>query len=270
MVERNHAPRNAGGVKWDPRKYIEFADYRNRPFFDLTGRIAAEAPRIVADLGCGAGNLTAVLAARWPGAQVLGLDSSPDMAARARADHEAPNLRFETGDISGWEPSAGVDVVVSNAALQWVPGHRDLMRRWLRLLPFGAWLAVQVPGNFRSPSHVLMRELAESDRWRDRLAGVLRHAGAVGEPADYLRLLLDAGCAAEAWETTYLHQLSGPDPVLEWVRGTGLRPVLEALAPDEAAEFEGAYRKALQEAYPATEHGTVFPFRRIFCVGRKL
>ncbi|MDQ6740422.1 MAG: methyltransferase domain-containing protein, partial [Actinomycetota bacterium] len=213
---------------WDPRQYVRFGDYRDRAFYDLTARIGAQQPRRVVDLGCGPGNLTAALARRWPGAQVLGLDSSPQMIKAAQTALDAPtpgNLSFALADIAGWMPEPDTDVVVSNAALQWVPGHETLIAFWLRALRPGAWLAVQVPGNFRSPSHALMREVADSERWRALLAGVLRHDAAVGEPGDYLQLLLDGGSAADIWETTYHQLLTGKRPVLEWVRGTALRPV---------------------------------------------
>lgn len=257
-------------MHWDPAKYVQFGDYRQRPFFDLTGRIDAAAPREVVDLGCGPGNLTAALAERWPGARVVGLDSSPEMLSKAEIHAAAPRLEFRLGDIAGWTPSPETDVVVSNAALQWIPEHRELLPGWLEALRPGAWFALQVPGNFESPSHTLMRELAESPGWAARLDGVLRHDDAVAEPARYLEIMLDAGCAADAWETTYLQLLSGEDPVLEWVRGTGLRPVLAALTPEEGVEFETEYAARLAKAYPATAHGTVFPFRRIFAVARKL
>jgi trans-aconitate 2-methyltransferase len=257
-------------MEWDPAKYVEFGDYRNRPFFDLTARIHADRPLLVVDLGCGPGNLTATLAERWPGAQVLGLDSSADMLAKAAPLAEGnSSLHFEQADIADWVPTPETDVVVSNAALQWVPGHRDMMRKWLEALRPGAWFAMQVPGNFHAPSHSLMRELASSDRWADRLDGVLRGGESVGEPADYLGLLLDAGCQVDAWETTYQQVLAGPDPVLEWVRGTALRPVIGALGDDDGARFETEYAAALRDAYPRGAHGTVFPFRRIFAVGRK-
>lgn len=257
-------------MRWDPAKYVQFGDYRDRPFFDLTARIHADAPRHVIDLGCGSGNLTATLAERWPTADVVGLDSSPEMLAESGAyAGQVPNLSFSLADIAAWTPPAQTDVVVTNAALQWVPGHQEMLPRWLAALKPGAWFALQVPGNFRSPSHTLMRGLAESDAWSGRLAGVLRHIDVVGEPADYLNIMLDAGCDADAWETTYQQLLPGENPVLEWVRGTGLRPVLAALSAPEARDFEAQYSARLAEAYPAGAHGTVFPFRRIFAVARK-
>jgi trans-aconitate 2-methyltransferase len=257
-------------VKWDPAKYVQFGDYRDRPFFDLTGRIQADAPRHVVDLGCGPGNLTATLAARWPQAEVVGLDSSSQMLAKAAVHAKAQGgLSFNQADIGHWTPSAGTDVVVTNAALQWLPGHQELLARWLEALKPGGWFAMQVPGNFNAPSHTLMRELAGSPRWSEKLAGVLRGGESVGEPAEYLGIMLDAGCTADAWETTYQQVLSGPDPVLEWVRGTALRPVMAVLSADDGAAFEGEYAAVLRAAYPATDHGTVFPFRRIFAVARK-
>ncbi|HEY1158849.1 MAG TPA: methyltransferase domain-containing protein, partial [Arthrobacter sp.] len=215
-------------------------------------------------------NLTATLAERWPGARVVGLDSSAEMLAQAAPlAAKVPPLAFEQADIADWMPAHGTDVVVSNAALQWVPGHQDLMRKWLDALRPGAWFAMQVPGNFNAPSHALMRELAASDRWASKLDGVLRGGETVGEPGDYLGILLDAGFAADAWETSYQQVLHGQDAVLEWVRGTALRPVMAALNEDDAKRFESEYAAALRDAYPQGVHGTVFPFRRIFAVGRK-
>lgn len=256
-------------MKWDPSKYAEFGNHRDRPFHDLVARVQATSPGKVVDLGCGPGNLTATLTERWPEARVVGLDSSEEMLRKAGpiADGNS-HLEFLQADIAGWHPEADTDVVVTNAALQWVPGHQGMLRTWLEAMKPGAWFALQVPGNFTSPSHVLMRELAESAHWSERLKGVLRHDGAVGSPADYLGIMLDAGCTADAWETTYQQVLQGKDPVLQWVRGTGLRPVLDALTGEDGAEFESQYAALLREAYPSTPHGTVFPFRRIFAVAR--
>ncbi|GAB4098865.1 trans-aconitate 2-methyltransferase [Sinomonas halotolerans] len=261
-------------LTWDPAAYAVFGGHRSRPFFDLTGRIGAASPRRVVDLGCGTGELTAALAERWPQAEVHGVDSSEPMLAAARAGFgRRGRLHFTLGDIRQWEPQEDVDVVVSNAALQWIPGHLGLMGRWLDQLAPGAWLGVQVPGNFGAKSHVLMRELAESSQWRDRLHGVLRHADAVAEPQHYLELLLEAGWEADVWETTYLHVLAGEDAVLRWVRGTGLRPVLDVLDAEQGRQFEEQYNQLLLDAYPPVERdggtATVYPFRRLFCVGRK-
>ncbi|MCC3274689.1 trans-aconitate 2-methyltransferase [Arthrobacter sp. zg-Y20] len=257
-------------MKWDPDKYTQFSSHRDRPFFDLTARIAASSPRRVVDLGCGTGALTAALAARWPGAQVTGVDSSRDMIEAARGLEDVPpNLDFVHGRIEDWELAPGTGVVVSNAALQWVPGHQDLLQRWAMALDDGAWLAVQVPGNFNAPSHVLLRELAASAEWAGKLQGVLRHSDAVDEPEDYLALLTEAGFAADVWETTYQQVLYGTDPVLDWVRGTALRPVINALSEADFFQFEAEYAELLEEAYPSEGWGTVFPFRRLFMVGRK-
>jgi trans-aconitate 2-methyltransferase len=171
---------------------------------------------------------------------------------------------------------ADCDVVVSNAALQWVPGHLDLVRDWAEALPPGGWLAMQVPANFEAPSHALMRSLVTSPRWAPLVGEVLRH-DLVATPARYAELLLDAGLHVDVWESTYLHLLQGNDPVLEWVRGTGLRPVLAALRStvvDEgessaAVQFESEYAALLREAYPRTAHGTLFEFRRLFAVAPK-
>jgi trans-aconitate 2-methyltransferase len=251
-------------MDWDPQQYGEYADERGRPFVDLVNRIGATAPRRVVDLGCGPGTLTALLASRWPDAAVEGIDSSPDMIAQAQP-HD--RLSFRVGDVESWVPPEDVDVIVSNATLQWVPTHRDLLKRWASALPEGGWLAFQVPGNFGSFSHTLMRSLAESRRWASSLTGILRHDDVVGTPEEYAGLLHAAGFAADVWETTYVHVLSGADPVLEWLRGSALRPVMAALPPATYRLFESEFAVQLRQAYPATAAGTLFPFRRIFAVG---
>lgn len=260
-------------MRWDPQQYGRYSAERSRPFFDLLARVRAQAPASVADLGCGSGELTATLAQRWPEATISGLDSSPDMIELAN-EHQSENLSFELARAEDFSAS-GVDVLISNALLQWVPGHLALLSRWADELPASGWLALQVPANFDSPSHRLMRELASAPRWRDLLDGALRHADAVAQPTEYLTTLMDAGMRVDVWQTSYLHVLSGEDPVLDWVRGTGLRPVLQAFdqAPTannaDRAEFEAEYASLLRQAYPARGNLTVFPFLRTFVVASK-
>lgn len=251
-------------MRWDPHQYTRFADERARAFHELVARIGAEAPRRVVDLGCGPGGLTAGLAQRWPDAEVLGVDSSPDMIERAQ-QYATPRLQFEVGDLATYSPDA--DVVVSNAALQWVPGHDELLRGWLATLPVGAWVAWQVPDNLDEPSHALMREVAADPRWRDQLEHVRRAPVPTAEA--YARLILEAGWDADVWRTAYVHVLTGEDPVLEWVRGTGLRPYLQALDPDEAAEFEAAYAARLRAAYPLVAGRTLLAYPRTFAVAHR-
>jgi trans-aconitate 2-methyltransferase len=251
---------------WDPRKYLAFGDHRSRPFFDLIGRISAEAPRCVVDLGCGPGHLTLALAQRWPSAVLEASDSSPEMVSAARER----GIDATVLDVREWQPAADTDVVVTNAVLQWVPGHDDLLARWVKQLPHGAWLAFQVPGNFDAPSHVRTRELAGSDAWRERLDSVvLREEDAVLDPAGYAALLSDAGCEVDAWETTYLQRLTGDDPVLEWITGTALRPIRNALPDDDWQRFRAELAPTLRAEYPRRADGTTwFPFRRVFAVAR--
>jgi trans-aconitate 2-methyltransferase len=258
---------------WDPAQYQMFADERSRPFYDLTGRIGAAAPGYVADLGCGPGQLTASLADRWPHAEVIGIDSSAEMIATAQqAEYgeaaKTGRLSFAVGDVNDWQPERPVDVIVSNAVLQWVPGHLELLPRWAAYLASAGWLAFQLPGNFDQPNHAVLRELASSARWRDKLAGIELNRQA-GDPAQYLGLLAGLGLAVDAWETTYLHVLTGPDPVTEWYKGTGLRPVLSALDAADSQEFVAEYSQLVQQYYPAAPYGTVLPFRRVFVVARR-
>jgi trans-aconitate 2-methyltransferase len=253
-------------VQWDPAQYGRFANERNRGFLDLTARIEATAPRHVVDVGCGSGYLTGLLAKRWPGAVVEGIDSSPEMIAAAAG---VAGVSFSVGDAVDWQPGSDVDVVVSNAALQWVPRHQQLMSQWAAALAAGGWLAVAVPGNFKSPSHSLMRSLAEGERWAPGLRNVIDHSDWAGTPESYARVLLEAGLVADVWESTYLHVLQGQDPLLEWLRGTSLRPLLAELSPSDAEEFTTELAARLRRAYPPGPHGTLFDFRRIFAVGRK-
>ena len=255
---------------WNPATYLRFAGERARPFADLLARVRAEDPRTVVDLGCGEGTLTASLAQRWPHARVTGIDSSPEMLAAAAARAVPGRVAFRAGDVRTWTTDEPVDVLVCNAVLHWVPGHEQLLTRWAGRLAPGGELAVQVPGNFRAPTHTLLADLCRSPRWADRLAGVAPPSDAVLEPDGYLEVLEDAGLDADVWETTYLHVLTGPDPVLGWVRGTVLRPVLALLDEDDGAALTADYAAALRAAYPPrADATTVLPFRRIFAVGHR-
>ncbi|WP_193605669.1 trans-aconitate 2-methyltransferase [Nocardioides dongkuii] len=249
---------------WDPDRYLTYADERGRPFVELLARVPAAAPERVVDLGCGPGNLTALLGERWPDASLLGVDASPEMVAAARRD--VPGIAFEVGDLRDWRPEAPVDVLVSNATLQWVPGHLDLLPRLVDAVRPGGWLAFQVPGNFEEPSHTIRRDLADEEPYRahTREVAVPQAHG----PEVYLEALASLGCGVDAWETTYLHVLTGPDPVFTWVSGTGARPTLQALPDDLREGFEAEFRARLAAAYPTRPWGVVLPFRRVFVVAQ--
>ena len=252
---------------WDPASYLRFEDERSRPFFDLVARVHAHMPKQVIDLGCGPGQLTRSLADRWPGAEILGIDSSPEMI-EAAGEHSSTRVRFEVGDIRQWRPTAPVDVLVSNAALQWVPGHRDLLPQLVASVAPGGWCAFQVPGNFDEPSHLILREMASDRRFASSTSSV--EWPSAFDAGTYLSDLFALGCRVDAWETSYLHVLTGPDPVFTWISGTGARPVLQALPPIQRKVFESEYKALLREAYPPQDCGTVLPFRRVFVVAHKV
>jgi trans-aconitate 2-methyltransferase len=251
---------------WDPAIYGRYADERARPFYELMSRVGAKHPRYVVDAGCGPGELTAELAARWPEAEVHGFDSSPAMIAQASQVARGPS--FAVGDVRFWRPDRSVDVLVSNAVLHWVPEHRELLPHWVDLLSPGGWLAVQVPGNFGAPSHTLVRELCRSAKWWHRLGDLVQDAP-VDEPADYLDLLAGRCRMVDVWETTYLHVLPGEDAVLNWIKGTALRPVLDRLDERGRADFLDDAAELLAEAYPRKAYGTPFAFRRIFAIAQR-
>jgi trans-aconitate 2-methyltransferase len=263
---------------WDPEQYEKFSNYRRRPFTDLTSRVGVSAPEIVVDLGCGPGPLTLALAQRWPHARIIGVDSSGEMLDLARRNDRLARVEWtQVEDVATWDPErvgAPIDVITTNALLQWVPSHRQLIPGWIRALAPGGWFAMQVPGNFNAPSHRLLREVAALSPRADELLPRLRGGEAVSEPAAYVALLAGLGCDVDAWETTYQHVLdSGGDqvePVLEWTKGTALLPVFEVLKDEgERADFVAAYGNALLQAYPRQPFGTIFAFRRIFAVAHK-
>jgi trans-aconitate 2-methyltransferase len=254
-------------MTWDPAQYLKFAGERMRPAVDLLARIPLAAPASVVDLGCGAGNLAPLILARWPGTRLTGVDSSPEMLAKARAGF--PQADFIRADVARWRPAAPVDVIYSNAALHWIPEHDALMAALLEALAPGGALAVQMPRNFRAPSHTAIAETIEQGPWRSKLEPVLRR-DPVAEPAHYWRLLQGRTASLEIWETEYLQVLSGENPVAEYTKGTWLRQFLDRLEPPERAAFEADYRRRVAPHYPPQADGrTLFPFRRLFIVARR-
>ncbi len=246
---------------WDPERYLTYADERGRPFVDLLARIDATEPATVVDLGCGPGNLTRLLAERWPEARVTGLDSSPEMVATAEA---IGGIEWAVADVRDWTAPQPVDVLVSNATLQWVPDHLSLLQRLVDQVAPGGWFAFQVPGNFDEPSHTIRSDIAGRAPYADftRDVAVPSSHG----PRDYFEALTTLGLRVDAWETTYLHSLTGVDPVFTWVSGTGARPTLQALPPALRADFEAEFKVDLAQAYPVSHGRVLLPFRRIFVV----
>lgn len=251
---------------WNPRQYLRFGDERTRPVAELLTRIGSVSPREVVDLGCGPGNSTAVAASRWPNAQIQGIDSSPEMIEKARAGH--PDMQFAVQDLQSWLAAGElhVDVVFSNATLQWIPDHLALLPDLVSAVRPGGWLAIGVPGNFAEPSHRLRRALASQPPFAEYTAEIAEPTA--HDPEVYLRALLDLGCAVDAWETTYLHQLSGDDAVFDWISGTSLRPTLAALPKELRTRFADELKDRLRQAYPPTNGVVVLPFRRVFVVAQ--
>ena len=251
-------------MTWDSATYLRFAGERTRAAADLVQRIPLDAPKGIVDLGCGPGNSTALLAARWPEATIIGLDSSPEMIHAAR--ESAVPARFDVADAAAWAPDHTVDLVYSNAMFHWLDRQEDVIARIFAGLAPGACLAFQVPGNHDAPSHRIVREIAAHDPWADKFKPALARNG-VSAPASYLRRLRPLARAVDVWETTYLQVLDGEEPVYRWLRGTTLTPFFGVLPPDLEARFDAALRDAFAGAYPKEPDGrTLFPFRRIFCV----
>jgi trans-aconitate 2-methyltransferase len=255
-------------TSWDPTQYDRFADERGRPFHELVDRIHTDNPTSVVDLGCGPGNLTASLTNRWPTAQVLGVDNDTNMLVAATT-YQHPNLRFEDGDIATWAPDEPVDVIVANAALQWVPAHLAVLPRLIESLRPGGALAFQVPGNFEDPHHLAIRQVMARPRWRAALSSLPERAMSSYPAMTYQSALSYLGCEVDSWETTYVHVLHGDNPILEWVKGTALRPVLSVLSSTDADDFGLELSELLKVSYGSHAWGTPFPFKRIFAVAHK-
>jgi trans-aconitate 2-methyltransferase len=251
-------------MSWDPKHYLAFADERTRPAAELIARIDAQPERII-DLGCGPGNSTGLIAARWPEAKIEGLDNSPEMIAAAKSSGVPAS--FAVGDIASWKPGAPYDAIVSNATYQWLPDHRSLLPRLSGFAKPGGVFAFQVPHNQDAPSHALMREVAAGGPWASKLKDV--RGISVLAPGAYYDILSGPSRTLDIWETEYLHVLEGDDPVYRWVGATGLRPYAQALSGKERDDFLAAYAARLREAYPKRADGkTLFPFKRLFVVAR--
>jgi trans-aconitate 2-methyltransferase len=238
-----------------------------RPAIDLLNRVDLESPSVVYDLGAGTGNVTELLANRWPNDRVIGVDSSEEMLKEAA--ERAANIEWEVGDISTWEPKHAPDLIFTNAALHWADGHGELFTRLMSSIAPGGVLAVQMPRNFGAVSHISISEAAMSGPWRTKLQSLLRPAP-VEPPPFYISVLSPLAVTLDVWETEYMQILSGENPVKEWTKGTWLRPLLDALEEPEKSEFEQAYAELVAKAYPKQTDGTtIFPFKRMFIVATK-
>lgn len=252
---------------WDPTQYLRYGGERLRPALDLLARIESAAPRLVVDLGCGPGNVTAVLRRRWPAADILGVDGSTAMLARASKD--VPDCRFELGDFGAWTSARPVDVIYSNAALHWLGGHETLFPRLFAQLAQGGVMAVQMPGMHAAPIRALQHEVAAHGPWAEKLRNVGAAPPVLDLPA-YYDLLRPLAASVDLWETTYLHQLQGEDAAVQWAMGTSLRPFLDPLEEPLRTQFLNAYTDAVRPHYPRRPDGaTLLPFRRLFLIATR-
>jgi len=261
-------------MTWSAAGYATFEDERTRPVRDLLSAVPDRGVRNAIDLGCGPGNSTEVLVARFPGAAVRGIDSSPDMIAAART--RLPAIRFDVLEIERWIGTPGShdpeswDLVLANAVLQWMPDHGALFRALIARLAPGGCLAVQMPDNLEEPAHRLMREVAAEGPWAGKLATATGARSTLMGADGYYQLLRAGGCRPEIWRTTYYHPLAaGASAVVEWFKGSGLRPFIAPLGDDERAEFLARYESAVASAYPVMTDGSILlPFPRLFIVAR--
>ena len=275
MTQATPHQRDLAGESWDPGQYLKFADHRLRPALDLMGRIPLEWPQVIYDLGCGSGNVTRLLSGRWPGASVIGMDNSPEMLEQAgsvRAGDLPGNVSWEHGDLADWRPNRTPTVFFSNAVIQWVPDHHELVPRLWNMLPSGACLAVQAPLSWDMRSHQIMRETLDNGGHGGQALGTAELRSAVGnrwvqDPDFYYDLLAPEADHLDVWTTEYQHVLTGDDAVLEWVTGTGLRPILNGLEDGDRETYLEEYRLRLNVEYPKRADGfTLYPFRRLFFV----
>lgn len=250
---------------WDPNIYLKFTDHRLRPALDLLARVPLPDAHAVYDLGCGPGNVTKLIAERWPKARLTGVDGSPEMLAKARL---IPGIQWQQADLSMWRAEAPADVVYSNAAMHWLDDHARLFPHVLSQVATGGFLAVQMPRQHLNPTHQILFQLVREKRW-SHLVPAIRESP-VAEPGQYYEWLAPQAAELDIWETEYLHVLQGKDPVLNWVMGSVLRPVLDKLDPKYHAEFTRLYGERLAAAYPPRPDGkTLLPFLRVFMVAKR-
>jgi trans-aconitate 2-methyltransferase len=258
------------GTGWSPSQYLKFSDHRLRPALELLDRVSLTSPQVIYDLGCGPGGITRIIEEQWPSATVYGVDNSQEMLQKAAA--ESSTVKWVEADIATWSPEEPADLIYSNATLQWLADHEGLFPRLVGFLKKGGSLAVQMPLSWSAPSHRLMRETLANGGPKSRALGTedLRQTVArkwVEDAAVYYDLLVDQTTSLDIWETEYLQVLEGENAVLEWVKGTGLRPILNSLGDAERELFLAEYAQRLREAYPIRKNGrTLYPFRRLFIV----
>jgi trans-aconitate 2-methyltransferase len=250
---------------WSSTQYLKFADERTRAARDLLAQVPLKTPRLVYDLGCGPGNSTEIQIERYPEARVIGVDSSPDMLAKARQSY--PHAHFVEGDLANWRPKEEPDLLFANAVFQWVPDHLKVLGRLLDTLPKGGVLAVQMPDNLDEPSHVAMRETAAEGPWASKLKKLSRARDQLPSPSAYYNALKPKAARVDIWHTIYNHPLDGADGIVEWVKGTGLRPYIDPLDADERAAYLAQYRERIAKAYPPASDGkALLRFPRLFIV----
>lgn len=254
-------------MAWDPAQYLAFGNERLQPALDLLSRVPLDAPRSIVDLGCGAGNVTSALKARWPDANITGVDGSPEMLERART--QDPDINWVEADMNEWKSDDPADLIYSNAALHWLDDHEALFPRLMKHIAQGGFLAVQMPRNWQAPSHTSITQTVKGSPWREILEPLLRPAPSHA-PDYYYDLLAPVSASLAIWETEYCQILEGENPVAEFVKGTQLKRFLDALDEPAMSKFEVEYRNRILAAYPKRNDGkTLFPFRRLFLLASK-
>lgn len=256
-------------MSWSAKQYVAFEDERTRPVRDLLAAVPTQDVRRAVDLGCGPGNSTEVLMQRFPGAEVAGVDNSDDMIAAAR--QRLPQVPFTLAGIEDWQPAAPVDVILANAVLQWVPDHRKVLPELIGKLAPGGSLAVQMPDSLDEPAHRLMREVAAAGPWAAKLADAANARTGLFTPTEYYAMLRPHAARVDVWLTVYHHPLAaGPSAIVEWFKGSGLRPFVQALDEAERADYLARYQEAVAQAYPTLPDGSVLlPFPRLFIVATR-